>query len=64
MHKKIKIEMIDIKINKTFTDPNTRKDIYILSIQIDDRYYNIPVTKDEFDGICIRLKSIYDNTDI
>jgi hypothetical protein len=56
--------MIDIKINKTFTDPNTRQDIYILSIRIDDRFHNIPVTKEEFEAICNRLKSMNDNNEI
>jgi hypothetical protein len=56
--------MVDIKINKTFTDSETREDIYILSIRINDRFHNIPVTKDEFVAICNRLKSINDNNEI
>lgn len=53
--------MIDIKITKLFFDPNKLQDIYMLSFQIDGEYYNIPLTKDQFDKVYVRLKSIYDN---
>ena len=43
--------MTDIKITKLFKDPNTGTDIYILSIQMESEYYNIPVTKIQFEEI-------------
>jgi hypothetical protein len=56
--------MFDIVINKLFKDPNTGQDIYVLSIQLGDKYYNLNVTKEEFNKICIRLKSIHDNSEL
>lgn len=56
--------MFDIKINKLFVDPKTGKDMYVLSIQLDDVYYNLNVTKEQFEKIAIRLKSIYDNNEL
>ncbi len=56
--------MFDVKINKVFMDPNTMLDVYVLSIQFDDKFYNLNLTKEELDKLCIRLKSIYDNNEI
>jgi hypothetical protein len=56
--------MFDIKINKVFVDPRTGLDMYVLSIQLGDVYYNLNVTKEQFEKIAIRLKSIYDNNEL
>jgi hypothetical protein len=56
--------MTDIKITKLFKDPNTGTDIYILSIQMGSEYYNIPVTKIQFEEIFLRIRSIYENIEI
>lgn len=56
--------MFDIKINKTFVDQRTGQDVYVLSIQLGEVYYNLNVTKEQFEKIAIRLKSIYDNNEI
>jgi hypothetical protein len=56
--------MIDIKLNKLFIDKNTGKDIYIISMQINESYHNIPVTKEQFDELFLRFRSIYDNQKI
>jgi hypothetical protein len=53
--------MIDVKIVKQFKDPDTGVDIYILSIQIDKNYYSMPVTKDQFQIIYQKLRSIQNN---
>jgi hypothetical protein len=55
--------MFDVKINKVFIDPKTGLDMYVLSIQLGDVYYNLNVTKDEFRKIANRLKSISDNNE-
>ena len=41
--------MFDIKINKVFVDPRTGQDMYVLSIQLGDVYYNLNVTKEQFE---------------
>ena len=56
--------MFDVKINKVFKDPDTMLDIYVLSIQFDSKYYNMTLTKEEFDKLCIRLKSMQDNNEV
>jgi hypothetical protein len=56
--------MFDIKVNKVFKDPKTGQDRYVVSIQIDDLYYNLNVTYEQFSKIAIRLKSIYDNNEL
>jgi|LauGreDrversion4_2_1035121.scaffolds.fasta_scaffold519243_2 hypothetical protein len=56
--------MTDIKITKLFKDPNTGTDIYILSIQMGTEYYNIPVTKTQFEELFYRMRAIFDNTEI
>ena len=56
--------MFDVKINKMFKDTNTGLDVYVLSIQVGDKYYNLNLTKEELDKLCIRLKSMYDNNEI
>ena len=56
--------MFDVKINKVFKDPNTMLDVYVLSIQFGDKYYNLTLNKEELDKLCIRLKSMYDNNEI
>lgn len=56
--------MTDIKITKLFRDPNTGTDIYILSIQMGTEYYNIPVTKKQFEDIFFKLRGIYDNIEL
>jgi hypothetical protein len=53
--------MIDVKIVKQFKDPDTGVDIYILSIQIDKNYYSMPVSKDQFQIIYQKLRSIQNN---
>jgi hypothetical protein len=56
--------MFDVKINKVFSDPNTGEDIYVLSIQLGSVYYNLNVTKSQFEKIANRLKSISDNNEL
>jgi hypothetical protein len=56
--------MFDIKINKVFSDPNTGEDVYVLSIQLGSVYYNLNVTKAQFEKIANRLKSISDNNEL
>lgn len=56
--------MFDIKINKVFIDPRTGQDMYVLSIQLGDVYYNLNVTKEQFEKITNRLKSILDNNEL
>lgn len=56
--------MTDIKITKLFKDPNTGTDIFILSIQLGTEYYNIPVTKSQFEEIFLKLRGIYNNIEL
>ena len=56
--------MFDVKINKVFLDTRTGQDMYVLSIQLGDIYYNLNVTKEQFEKIAIRLKSILDNNEL
>lgn len=56
--------MFDIKIFKAFKDRNTSEDIFTVSIQLDERFYNLNVTEKEFDQILNRLNSIRENNDL
>lgn len=56
--------MFDIKIFKAFKDKNTSEDIFTVSIQMDERFYNLNVTEKEFDQILNRLNSIRENNDL
>lgn len=56
--------MFDVKVNKVFKDSKTGKDIYVLSIQLDDFYYNLNLTKEQFGKLAIRLNSIHDNNEL
>jgi hypothetical protein len=54
--------MMDIRLVKMFKRDSDGEDIYVLSIKLDDsRYYNINVTKSEFEKIHHRIDSIYNN---
>ncbi len=53
--------MIDIKVIKQFKDVDTGQDVYIMTIQIGKNYYSIPVTKDEFEEIYVKMRSIQNN---
>jgi hypothetical protein len=54
--------MIDLKLIKSFKRENDGEDIYTLSIKLDDsRYYNLNITKSEFEKIHYRIESIYNN---
>jgi hypothetical protein len=54
--------MMEVKLVKMFKRQSDGEDIYVLSIKLDDsRYYNINITKAEFEKIHHRIESIYDN---
>ena len=53
--------MTEVKLNKIFKDENF-KDIYVLSIKTDDgRYYNLNLTKEQFESVFFGIRNIYDN---
>jgi hypothetical protein len=53
---------MEVKLVKMFKRQSDSEDIYVLSIKLDDnRYYNINVTKAEFEKIHHRIESIYNN---
>lgn len=54
--------MVDVKLTKTFVDANTGKDVYILSIKIDNSYQSIACTKDQFESIFYGIRSIFNNS--
>lgn len=56
--------MVDTKITKMFVDYETGKDIYILSIKIEDDIHNIPVTKDNFEKLYYGIRSLFDNVNL
>lgn len=56
--------MTDVKITKLFKDLDTGEDIYILSIQMDNQYFNIPLNKKQFSEIFYKIRSIHDNTEL
>jgi len=54
--------MVDVKLIKVFKRESDAQDIYVLSIKLDEnRYYNLNITKEEFEKIHHRIESIYDN---
>jgi hypothetical protein len=53
--------MVEAVIKKIFKDQNTTEDIYILSIKIKDKIFNIDLTKREFEELSQSLYSIYRN---
>jgi hypothetical protein len=56
--------MVDVKLTKVFKRENDGENIYVLSIKLgDNRYYNLNVTKYEFEKIYQRIGSIHDNND-
>lgn len=56
--------MTDVKITKLFKDLNTGEDVYILSIQMDEHYFNIPLNKKQFSEIFYKIRAIHDNTEL
>jgi hypothetical protein len=56
--------MFDLKINKVFKDPDTLLDIYVVSLQFGDKYYNLNLTKEEIQKLTNRLKSIIENNEL
>lgn len=56
--------MVDIKINKVFVDPNTGEDLYVLSMLMSGKVQCITVTKKDFEHLFIKLRSIYDNSEM
>jgi hypothetical protein len=56
--------MFDLKINKVFRDPNTLLDVYVVSIQFGEKYFNLTLTKDEIEKLSNRLRSILENNEI
>lgn len=53
--------MFEVVLNKIFKDPDSNKDIYVLSIQMGSKYYNLNVTKEEFLQLTGSMVSIRDN---
>jgi hypothetical protein len=53
--------MVEAVIKKIFKDQNTTEDIYILSIKIKNKIFNIDLTKREFEELSQSLYSIYRN---
>ena len=49
--------MFDIKINKQFIDLDGNE-IYVVSMQFGNKFYNLNLTKLEFKKMCDRLISI------
>lgn len=54
--------MVDVKLTKTFVDTNTGKDVYILSIKIENTYQSIACTKEQFENIFYGIRSIFNNS--
>ena len=54
--------MNEVVLNKMFKDPNTGKDVYVLSIQKGDQYHHLSFTKEEYENFFYRVTSIYKNT--
>ena len=54
--------MVDVKLNKTFIDNNTGKEIYVLSIKMDDVYHNIACDKEQFESLFYGIRSIFNNS--
>jgi len=54
--------MIEVSLQNTFKNFDTGEDIYLLSIKMsDNNVYTIPCTKDEFETIHTKIKTIYNN---
>jgi hypothetical protein len=53
--------MFEVVLNKIFRDSDSNKDIYVLSIQMGPKYYNLNVTKEEFLQLTGAMVSIRDN---
>lgn len=53
--------MFEVVLNKVFRDTNTNKDVYVLSIQMGSKFYNLNVTKEEFLQLTASLIAIRDN---
>ena len=56
--------MVEVVVRKTFKDQETTEDIYIVSVKIKDKIYNIDLTKKEFEELSQNLYSIYRNNNI
>lgn len=56
--------MIDLKVNKVFKDSDTGEDIYVISINLNGRYYNLNVNRKEYRKIWKKMKSIEENNDL
>ncbi len=56
--------MFDLKINKVFKDTDTLLDVYVVSLQFGDKYYNLNLTKEEIQKLTNRLKSIIENNEL
>lgn len=56
--------MFDLKVVKVFKDENTTEDVYVLAIKLSSgKYYNLNVTKKDFEDILNRMQSIYNNNE-
>ena len=56
--------MFDLKVNKVFKNEKL-EDMYVVSICLEgDRYYNLTVSKAEFNRISDRMKSIKENNEL
>jgi len=56
--------MAEVVVRKTFKDQETTEDIYIVSVKIKNKIFNIDLTKKEFDELSQNLYSIYRNNNI
>jgi hypothetical protein len=56
--------MVEVVVKKTFKDQETTEDIYIVSVKIKNKIFNIDLTKKEFDELSQNLYSIYRNNNI
>jgi hypothetical protein len=56
--------MVEVVVRKTFKDQETTEDIYIVSVKIKNKIFNIDLTKKEFDELSQNLYSIYRNNNI
>jgi hypothetical protein len=56
--------MVEVVVRKTFKDRETTEDIYIVSVKIKDKIFNIDLTKKEFEEFSQSLYSIYRNNNI
>lgn len=57
--------MFDLKLVKIFKDEKTTEDIYLLAIKLaNGSYYNLNVTKKDFDDILNNMQSIKNSGEI